>query len=90
VTKDKVQRDLDLKILSEESAKAILGVHKRHESLADEPSALDMKLLIGLYRGIDTAENSTIISPSPATSALQNFHQCSKASHISTRITENF
>ena len=33
------------------SAKALLGVHKRHESLADEPSALDMKLLIKLYRG---------------------------------------
>ena len=50
--KDTVLRDLRQKKLSENSAKALLGVHRRHESLADEPSELDMELLITIYKGI--------------------------------------
>ena len=48
---DKVKRDLEQKRLPEKSAKAIQGIHMRHESLADEPSALDMELLKKLYKG---------------------------------------
>ena len=50
-SEDKVKRDLKQKKLKEKAAKAILGVHMRHKSLADEPSALDMELLIKLYQG---------------------------------------
>ena len=50
-SEDKVKQDLEEGILLEKSAKAIWGVHKRHWSLADEPSALDMELLIKLYKG---------------------------------------
>ena len=50
-SEDKVKRDLEQKRLSEKLAKAILGVHKRHGTLADEPSDLDMELLIKLYQG---------------------------------------
>ena len=46
-----MEQDLQQKKLTKESAKALLGVHKRHGSLADEPSTLDMELLIKLYRG---------------------------------------
>lgn len=43
--------DLEQKRLPEKSAKAIQGIHMRHESLADEPSILDMELLKKLYKG---------------------------------------
>ena len=50
-SEDKVQRDLEQNKLSGKSARAIRGVHKRHETLADEPSALDIELLKKLYQG---------------------------------------
>ena len=50
-SEDKVQRDLEQNRLSEKSAIAIRGVHKRHQTLADEPSALDIELLKKLYQG---------------------------------------
>ena len=44
-------QDFKQKKLSEEAHDALLGVHKRHDSLADEPSALDIEWLIKLYEG---------------------------------------
>ena len=50
-SEDKVKQDLEQNKSSEKSAKAIRGVHKRHETLADEPSTLDVDLLKKLYQG---------------------------------------
>ena len=43
--------DRDNKKLNDKEAAALLGIHKRHEKLADEPSELDIKLLKQIYGG---------------------------------------
>ena len=47
--KKKVERDRDSRILGENVAKALLGVHKRRNVLADKPSKLDIQLLKKAY-----------------------------------------
>ena len=50
--KAKVERDRDSGILSKKVANALLGVHKRHDSLAKTPSDLDIQLLKEVYGGM--------------------------------------
>ena len=47
--KKNVERDRDSGILSQKQAEALLGVHKRRESLAAEPSKGDIDLLKQVY-----------------------------------------
>ena len=47
----KVKSDRKLGILSEKVAKALLGVHKRHQVLAKGPSTDDIELLKKVYGG---------------------------------------
>ena len=57
----KVKRDRELDILSEKVAKALLGVHKRRQVLAKEPSTDDIELLKKVYGGklITLGENDS-------------------------------
>ena len=49
--KNKVIRDGENGILSREVVKVLLGVHKRHETLANGPSQMDIYRLKHVYSG---------------------------------------
>ena len=49
--KTKVERDRDRGILSKMQAKALLGLHKRRQTLASEPSKGEIALLKQVYSG---------------------------------------
>ena len=50
--KTNIERDRKHGILSEKVANALLGVHKRHDKLAEKPSEKDIQLLKEVYSGI--------------------------------------
>ena len=47
-----IDRDVKNKKLTAAQAKALLGVHRRHGKVANEPSSLDLNLLKEIYGGV--------------------------------------
>ena len=86
--KEKVERDRDRGILSKMQAEALLGVHKRRESLAAEPSKGDIALLKQVYRGMGIITSSKgIIQSSTECKTLGVSQMCPRMEHERTYVS---